>query len=227
MTALSSRDKKGYAWEVEVQDLLKGLKVEFTGNPRDPNLWKQHVGKGVDIITPQLDLEIECKFVTVDVWAAGLLKNYIKRFNAVKYKVIVTNDLTKFNGKCRKILQEAGIKLLNREYFLQFMNDLLTQHKGANSITFYPLVLETLFELRESRGQTVEELGSFLEVTFDTENLALCFLFKRKMVVLALPPYMEFYSSARVDLGLTGNKQKGNEGFDNSAVISNNLGEKL
>lgn len=137
---LSSNDYKGYSFEVtKVQKLLRENNIPFEGNPSDPRAWKRNIAKGVDIKLPSLDLEIECKYVTVDVWPSSINYHYIPRFSGSKYKVTVTNDLRKFSSKCRDNLKKNGIKLLNPIYLMQFIYRLMFKRR-ANTISYLAYV---------------------------------------------------------------------------------------
>jgi hypothetical protein len=121
---LSENDLIGYHWEITTQDKLIDYGFGFLGNSRDRDEWKSSIEKGCDIYIPDFDCEIECKFVNVPVWLSSIDHNYIPRFNGSTYKIVVTNDLTKFSSKDKEALKRAGIKLVNLQYLIPLLSSI-------------------------------------------------------------------------------------------------------
>jgi len=119
---LTKNEEVGYDFEMKVQDTLLDNGIDFMGNPRDKGKWKASIDKGADVYISCIDTELELKYVGSPVWIGSIDHNYIPRFGGAQYKIIVTNDLTKFSTKEKEYLKRSGIKIVNLEYLMPLLH---------------------------------------------------------------------------------------------------------
>lgn len=124
-----SNNRKGYRYEMKLQNLLSDNKFEYLGNPTDFEEWKKHTKTGYDIIIKNPRdgnwITIECKFILKSIYPSWLLRDWIGR----SATIIVTNDPYILSYKQRKMLKENGKKLFSTMEFLFYIQKLANGNK--------------------------------------------------------------------------------------------------
>jgi len=176
---LSRNDRKGLAYEIRVQNLLKRACFNFKGNPIDPESWKKNISYGKknsrsepDVFIPSLYLPIEVKYVKSPVWASGIQENYIKRFHnyRCRRKVVVTNNLKMYNEDCKRQLREAGVTLIEinqlRFCLSQLRIELMMQQLGIIKDE-----VEQEIEIISREANTISSLISYYRKNKDSNSV--------------------------------------------------------
>jgi len=89
---ISERDMKGYAFELETNNVLHSLKIEYLSNPlQSIEVWKSRQGKGSDFKIPLWNWEIESKYSDGKVFPSWIDRDWITRFKNGTFKVTVHN----------------------------------------------------------------------------------------------------------------------------------------
>jgi len=72
-----TRLQKGFAFEMLVQNLLEERGIEYWGNPKDFDLWKQYTACGYDLQVKVKEgywIKVECKFVLKKVYHSWFVR---------------------------------------------------------------------------------------------------------------------------------------------------------
>jgi hypothetical protein len=94
----TSRDVKGYNFEVRVDNVLKNIDIEYTSNPlQNIALWKRHQGTGSDFKIPLWNWEIEAKYSDGKVFPSWIDRDWIPRFKNGTFRVTVHNRKMKLS----------------------------------------------------------------------------------------------------------------------------------
>ena len=113
---LTSREKKGLKFEMEVQKSLYKYGFQFSGNPTSLEEWKRTIGKGVDVkvFFRGLQFIVECKYLESTGYPSYVKRDYLPRYNGLKgVRIIVTNNKWRLTYNARKMLRDCRIYLLN------------------------------------------------------------------------------------------------------------------
>ncbi|MHA1829278.1 MAG: hypothetical protein ACTSX6_11615 [Candidatus Heimdallarchaeaceae archaeon] len=118
---LTQREKKGYEFEVEVQEkLIEAGFPRFKANPVNPTEWKRKQRKGPDIILE--DIEIECKHVDAKIFPSWIKRDWIPRFtDRAKYKIVVYKGDLKLTEEGKNLLKENRIILFTLKQLISFL----------------------------------------------------------------------------------------------------------
>jgi hypothetical protein len=134
LSVLSGKEKLGYSFESYVQQLLWfKFHIPFNGNPLSPLLWKHCIGKGTDIDTNNLALEL--KFVQHRVYPCHVLNHVIPRFDGVvgKRKIVLTNNKALWTKDAISILSDYDIELWD-------VSDLISYYSIPSFVSIYNFV---------------------------------------------------------------------------------------
>jgi hypothetical protein len=89
---ISERDMKGYTFELETNNVLHSLKIEYLSNPlQSIEVWKSRQGKGSDFKIPLWNWEIESKYSDGKVFPSWIDRDWIPRFKNGTFRVTVHN----------------------------------------------------------------------------------------------------------------------------------------
>lgn len=117
----------GWQYEMEIQSALDNLKVTYKANPKDFKEWIANKGRGADIVLPWA--EVECKFRTKYFdFVSWIKRDWLPRFHGDGDKIIVTNYKWFVGSKCRKLLYQYGIKLMDTFEFIWYVIKKLGSH---------------------------------------------------------------------------------------------------
>jgi hypothetical protein len=134
LSILSQKERLGYTFESYIQQLLwLKFRIPFSGNPLSPLLWKHCVGKGADIQTDNLAMEL--KFVEHTVYPCHVKNHVIPRFDDIagKKKVALTNNKSLWREEAISVLSDYDIELWD-------VNDLINYYSVPSFISVYNFV---------------------------------------------------------------------------------------
>ena len=110
---LTWREQLGYSFEVENYYYIISFltdSYELTTNPLNPYQWKHTISKGHDktLCTYGCCFYIEEKYVSVKQYPSWIQEHVIPRFQHIGrgYKVLLTNDKSKYSPKCLELLSK-------------------------------------------------------------------------------------------------------------------------
>jgi hypothetical protein len=111
---LSSRDIKGFNFEVLVSKLLDKSGIDYSANPLDNiKVWKQYQGKGSDFKIPSLNIELEAKSGYARIFKSWILRDWIPRFSYHnEVRVVIVKPTLKLSSKVFDLLFSYNINLI-------------------------------------------------------------------------------------------------------------------
>ena len=137
---LTWREQLGYSFEVEnYHHIISFLtdSYELTTNPLNPYQWKHTISKGHDktLYTYGCCFYIEEKYVSVRQYPSWIQEHVIPRFQHVGrgYKVLLTNDKSKYSPKCLELLSKHHIMLMDRYDLFSFLY-MIRCYKGTKNL---------------------------------------------------------------------------------------------
>jgi hypothetical protein len=114
---------KGYYFEMAVQEILDRNGIDYLGNPKRFQQWKQYTIKGYDIRVN--GKKVECKFALVPIYHSWFLRDWCSR----NCDIIVTNNKFTLGNDDRLILKAKGVKLMDVMEFISWILENLDGNK--------------------------------------------------------------------------------------------------
>lgn len=118
-----NRLEKGYLYEIYIQNSLKRLGIDYTGNSKDYEEWKITTNTGYDIKVK--DIQIECKFTLTKLFHSWIVRDWLSR----SANIIVCSNKWNVRQDDRRLLKQYGKKVMDTGEFLWYIVKL---HKEGN-----------------------------------------------------------------------------------------------
>jgi len=133
---LTWKERLGFDFEVDnyhaITSFLTTTYFELIHNPLDPQEWKSNnCGKRDDgfnncdkmLTIHGITFYIEEKYVRVRQYLSWIKRHYVPRFKYARkgYRVVLTNDKSKFSKKCRDELKKYHILLMTMDELFQYL----------------------------------------------------------------------------------------------------------
>ncbi|MEM3447894.1 MAG: hypothetical protein QXP38_03290 [Nitrososphaerota archaeon] len=148
-----SRLKKGYLFEMILQELLKLNGITFKGNPKDFNEWCKKTSWGHDIEIEGIFVEAKCLLRKLEL--SWFRRDWLSR----SASIFVTNDKSLIPYRAKRMLAERHIKLMTPEELVNFFlkrrrvtNPIgilkkLYMRKNGSSVYFFHFLCSSIMEL--------------------------------------------------------------------------------
>lgn len=118
-----TNNQKGFKFEMEVQNVLDNLHIDYTGNPNIWNSWIKEQGSSqdYDIKLDYNNLRIECKYVSVRPYHNSFLRDWYQR----DCDIIVTSNKDLVSIQDKELLKSKGVKLLGITELFYYLSKLM------------------------------------------------------------------------------------------------------
>ncbi|WNZ29649.1 MAG: hypothetical protein IAX21_01905 [Candidatus Bathyarchaeota archaeon] len=144
-----TNNQKGFKFEMEVQNVLDNLHLDYTGNPNIWNNWIKEQGSSqdYDIKLDYNNLRIECKYVSVRPYHNSFLRDWYNRHT----DIIVTSNKDLVSIQDKELLKSKGVILLSITELFNYLSKLIYP-TSVHSYSYY-----NLSTLRTKKGEQIGE----------------------------------------------------------------------
>jgi len=114
----SINGEKGYVWELKTQLKLDLKGIAYEGNPFEWEDWNKKTITGYDILIKDLDLKIECKYLSKPIYNSWFYRDWVSR----DADIFVTPDPYLLSYNQRREIEKRHKKLLSLDQLIEYLS---------------------------------------------------------------------------------------------------------